>query len=647
MADQYGLTQQPLPHQHHHQDEKSPSSSDYDSKSRASALSPPPPSQAPVEPTFKSRGVVGVEAMAREAKDSSKGRKQLWAMALLIYTLSWIKSAMARSVTASFSVLATSDFAAHSSGLGTLNIATGLISSVCLPFFAKATDVFSRPSVYSVALVCQVVGYIIILKSPILAAYVVGNVLTTLGASAFTQINSTLIADLTPLKWRGMAQAIMTTPYLCTVWFTSEIVAGLSGGSKWRWGYGMYAIIFAVFWAPAIILMFLLERRALQKGLVNVDVARQGVDDTVEVPAVEVIGQDKKGFLHRLAQVFLELDTFGLILLGFGWSLLLLPFSLETNAKGGWKNPSLIAMLAVGSICLISFPLYEWKFAKFPSAPRRILINKTFVTAVIIDFCYMLSSYLQILYLSSYIYIVTDLDIKHWNYTNNVLNMGLCGAAIFVGVLFRYFHRYKLPQIVGISIRIIGFGLLVDKNGVRSLARLVMSQLLSGIGSAFSTLGSSVGSQASVAHQDVALVIALLSLWSSIGASVGDAIAAQYWGKHMPVNLREFLPASVNDTQVQEFFLSITSIRAYDYDSEIRQGAIKAYEKTMYPLWSAALGVAFVSLLAALGQSNFYLGDSQNAYDHKDTAGHVVHDDPDAKTEKKTLKQKLLRFWDL
>lgn len=142
-----------------------------------------------------------------------------------------------------------------------------------------------------------------------------------------------------------------------------------------------------------------------------------------------------------------------------------------------------------------------------------------------------------------------------------------------------------------------------------------MSQLLAGAGSAFSSLGSQVAAQASVPHQDLGLVVSLLLLWSSIGASVGeynrgsslvlgrllafaefdadspspfraplsfslagDAIAGQYWGSRMPSNLRQYLPASINDTEVESFYADITTIKEYDFGSAVREGATRAYE---------------------------------------------------------------------
>lgn len=77
---------------------------------------------------------------------------------------------------------------------------------------------------------------------------------------------------------------------------------------------------------------------------------------------------------------------------------------------------------------------------------------------------------------------------------------------------------------------------------------------LQGIGSALSTMGNQVSSQACVPHQDVALACATLLLWSSIGASIGSAMSVAIWSNTMPGNLAKFMPASVNETELQSFF---------------------------------------------------------------------------------------------
>ncbi|GAA5927334.1 hypothetical protein JCM10213_003443 [Rhodosporidiobolus nylandii] len=635
------------PHEQPYQEHKSPSAADDldEKRSISSADTPPAGKKAQGtagEPIYKSRGVVGVEAMARAAANSKRGKYSLWTLAVLIYLLQWV-SAMASSMTSSLSVYATSSFQQHSTGLSALSVATSIIGSVCLPFISKLSDVFGRPHMYALCMVLETIGYIISLKSPTLAAYVVGSVFTSIGSGGFDLLNSVLMADLTPLKYRGLAMGLLTSPYLVTVWYTSEITAALSTDDKWRWGYGVRPVL----WAPACWAMYALERRALNEGLINVEAARHCVEENA-AESLEHAAQNKT-VLQRMYQVYNEVDSIGLLLLGFGWSLLLLPFSLYGGADGGFHNRSLIAMLAVGSACLVAYPIYEWRWARFPSMPKRVLLNRSFATAVLINVVYMVAAYLQLLYLSSYVYIVTDISDRNWNYYNNIQNMGLCGVAIIAGLLFKATGRFKMWQIFGLVIRIVGYGLLVDKNGVHSYGRLVMSQLLAGAGSAFSSLGSQLAAQASVPHTDLALVCALLLLWSSIGAAIGEAVAGQYWGAHMPDNLAKYIPSSAaNTTEIEGFYLDITTIKAYDWGSAVREGATKAYEATVYPLWSAALGLSFICLIAACFQKNYSLGDSQNAYDHKDTSGRVVAGETDSVdvVEKKTTWQKVWRFWD-
>ena len=58
---------------------------------------------------------------------------------------------------------------------------------------------------------------------------------------------------------------------------------------------------------------------------------------------------------------------------------------------------------------------------------------------------------------------------------------------------------------------------------------LVWTQILISLGGAFSVVGSRVATQASVPHQDMATVIALLALWTKIGGAIGSAISTAIW----------------------------------------------------------------------------------------------------------------------
>lgn len=168
----------------------------------------------------------------------------------------------------------------------------------------------------------------------------------------------------------------------------------------------MFAIIMPVALGPAIVTLIWLDQKARRNGIVNMassnaarreateKMGKEGYDGPRGLVATPTAVAQPQSWKSSVIRNLEEIDVFGLILLGFGWSLLLLPFSLKTYAKHGWKNPSLIAMMVVGGLLLISYVIYEIKWARIPSAPRRLVFNKTFIMAIIIDSFYMRMFYL-------------------------------------------------------------------------------------------------------------------------------------------------------------------------------------------------------------------------------------------------------------
>ncbi|KIK69351.1 hypothetical protein GYMLUDRAFT_80634 [Collybiopsis luxurians FD-317 M1] len=611
------------------------------------------------EEYFQSQGVTRMEAIHRAAQGKS-GRGTLWAISISVIVCAWAY-ALDTSTTSNYSAFATSTFQEHSSGLASLAIATKIISAVCKPFIAKISDITSRPYTYLLILFFYVLGYIIVASCRTISAYIIGEVFVAIGSSGLDLLNEIIVADITTLEWRGFVSSMLSAPFIINTWFAGKIVDALSDGEKWRWGYGMFAIIMPVVLGPAIFTMIHLDRKARREGIVNIassNAARREARVLAETQGLEgprgnVTAKAVKSdmsWADRMKNNLTEIDAFGLILLGFGWSLLLLPFSLKTYASGGWHNPSLIAMMVVGGILLICFVLYERYVARMPSFPKRLLTNRTFICAVIIDFIYMLAGQLRGLYFSSYVYIVKPWSVQNWTYFSNTMTLALCVFGIIAGLIFRWTHRYKFLQIIGLMIKILGIGiLLAGTQAASTTGALVMSQILIGAGGAFSVVGSRVASQASVPHQDVALVVALLSLWSSIGSAIGSAIAAVIWSAKMPTFLREYLPASTTDAQITKFFGNIKLIRAYDIDSEVRQGAIRAYQKTLWYLVVPALALSFIPLVAACFQTNFYLGKQQNAVMNVAPDGSHIEDSELERAEEvegpKTFKERFLRFW--
>ena len=219
-----------------------------------------------------------------------------------------------------------------------------------------------------------------------------------------------------------------------------------------------------------------------------------------------------------------------------------------------------------------------------------------------------------------------------------------------VGLAHRWTHRYKVIQIAGLCVKLLGMGIMLDgRMATINTGALIMSQVLVGFGGSMSVVGSRVASQASVPHQDVALAISLLSLWSKIGSAIGSAIVSVIWATQMPKQLRLHLPASATETDVQTLFSSVKKIRTlYEFDDPMRQGAIVAYRNTLYYCCASALGIAFIPLIAAFFQTNYFLGKQQNAVTNVGNDGLPLEEKDrnlEPLPEAQGRKEKFLRFW--
>lgn len=246
-------------------------------------------------------------------------------------------------------------------------------------------------------------------------------------------------------------------------------------------------------------------------------------------------------------------------------------------------------------------------------------------------------------------YVAKPWSYQNWVYYGNTLTLALCIAGPMVGLLQRWTHRYKAIQIIGLCVKIIGMGIMLDGNkATLDTGAMVMAMVLIGFGGSMSVVGSRVASQASVPHEDVALAISLLSLWSSIGSAIGSAIVAVIWSNVMPKQLRKHLPSTSTSEDVKKLFNSPRSIRTlYSMEDPMRIGAILAYRRALYYCIAVALALAFIPLVASLFQNNYYLGKTQNAVTKEGNDGIVVEEerDVDEPAAPTTRRQKFLRFW--
>ncbi|KAJ7259908.1 hypothetical protein C8J57DRAFT_1072986, partial [Mycena rebaudengoi] len=501
-------------------------------------------------------------------------------------------------------VLPTSSFSSHAI-IGTITVATQMITGIAKPFIARLAGLTSRPTALTISVALYRIGYIVVASSKTVSDVCGGQVLYTAGNAGIDFLMNLLIADITSLEWRGLATGLTSLPWIINSFVAGYISTGISANTDngWRWDYGIFTILVPVTTAPAIFILYWANHQAKMTG--KLVVPSRSRDTTPEMPLFQKM-------MHSLS----TMDALGLILLATSFILILLPFTLHTTAKNGWKNPLLITMFVVGGILLIAFGLWEAYGTSHPMIPRRV-INRTLVCSTLIDITCFMSAYISDTYFWSWVYVVKDWDVRQCRvlpeFTETV---GLCVFGFAAGLIQRVTHRYKYFQVTGLCIRIIGMGL--NFYAVNAMPVLVSARIILSMGGACSSIGSTVAAQASVlpsgpSSRDMALAMSLLQLWTYVGGSIGSAAAAEIWDDRLPKNLEKYLGDTLNSTQLAEIYGSITVARL----AEPRELVIKAYNETAYFLVLPALIISFLPLAAGLLTSNFYLGKTHNAIENK------------------------------
>ncbi|KAJ5165893.1 siderophore-dependent iron transporter [Penicillium capsulatum] len=515
-------------------------------------------------------GVSKVEAFNRVLYHAGPSGKMLLLTLVVSIGLTMFAYALDQGITSQFNTMATSSFSMHAE-LGAVNTASQIIRAISKPFIGKLADITSRPTTYLVVLVFYAIGFAVAASCTNLAAYTVGISFTAFGKSGLDLLGDIIVGDLTTLQWRAFWGGMLSTPFLVTT-FVNGFIADSFIPEKWRWGLGMFAIMMPVLLIPAICTLYGMQRKAEKVGMISMGDSGNARRDGEKIHGVS-------SYAKFAWEGVIEIDLAGLILLGMAFSLILLPFTLAKSAHGGWSNPSMIAMLVVGFVILLAFLAFEIFLAPKPIMTQRILTNKAFLAALVVDVFNQMASSTRNTFLSSYVYVIKDWSNYVWTVFLGTTTLCLCLFSPLGGLLHAKTHRYKTLMLIGAVLKLIGYSILMKSHNrsTEDTGALVASQILLGTG-ALTVIGARVGSQASVPHEHMATVISSLSLWSTLGSSVGSTISSAIWTDKMLDFMREECPPDTPESTLKSIYGSIKILRKkYQWNDPIRQGTIHYY----------------------------------------------------------------------
>ncbi|KAM7189128.1 hypothetical protein V8F33_010249 [Rhypophila sp. PSN 637] len=466
-----------------------------------------------------------------------------------------------------------------------------MTASVFIPL-SKILDVWGRPQGFLFMATLMTLGIVLMAACTNYAMFCAAYVFHNVGFMGVTFCIDVITADASKVKNRGLAYAFTSSPYMITAFAGSKAAEGW-WPDNWRWGIGMFAILFPVVAAPLFFILLAALRRAKEQGF---------------------LVKEKSGrtMLQSLCHYFVQFDAPGVFLFSAGLIVFLLPFNLAYKAEKGWESGHIIAMLVVGFFTLVGFGLYEAFVAPVPMLNLKMLSNRTIIGTCLMNATYQVSYYCWANYFTSFLQVVNNVTMAEAGYISNTFGV-VSGFLLFVvGYSIHKTGYFKWLLYIAVPIYILGQGLMIYfRSASFAAGYLIMCQVFTSIGGAIFIIVQQVAVLAAVDHQRVAAVLGLLFVIGSTGGAIGSTVSGAIWSNTFSPALARYLPEDALEN-LETIAYDIETQLSYEVGSEARIAIQEAYSYAQTRMVAAGTGIMALCIVWTLMIRNINVAKVNN-----------------------------------
>lgn len=350
--------------------------------------------------------------------------------------------------------------------------------------------------------------------------------------------------------------AFATSPYIVTTWAGGPMADSILDGPGFRWGFGLWAIVTPFVVLPLAGLFLYNHNKARKMGLVKLD--------------------HGKVTLGAIKKYVIDVDLFGILILAAGMALFLLPFSIYSYQADRWRSPMIICMIIFGALLIICFVLWEKFFAPVKFIPVKLLSDRTVFFGGMMFFFVFANSAIWGSFFYSMLLVVWNTGVTKATYISNIYRVGSCFAALVIGYFIRRTGRFKwAATLYSMPLMMLGVGLMIHfRQPDQSIGYVVMTQIFVAFAGGPIVIAGEMAMMSPSDHQHIAVIIAMLDLFGSIGSAVGSTIASAIWTGTFKDKLAANLPAG---SAIESIYGSVYSQLGYPVGTDIRHGISIAY----------------------------------------------------------------------
>lgn len=202
-----------------------------------------------------------------------------------------------------------------------------------------------------------------------------------------------------------------------------------------------------------------------------------------------------------------------------------------------WSSPKVICLILFGVFTGVLFIINEWRFAKYPIIPLRLFSRRSNCAALLSCLCHGMVFIAGSYYLPLYFQAVLGADplLSGVYLLPFVLTLSFTSA--LVGVYIRKTGRYLEPIWAGMVIMTLGFGLFIDLNATSSWAKIILYQIVAGIGVGPNFQSPLIALQTMIQPRDIATATATFGFTRNLATSISVVIGGVVFQNGMQLQL--------------------------------------------------------------------------------------------------------------
>ncbi|KAI1324309.1 MFS general substrate transporter [Xylariaceae sp. FL0255] len=533
----------------------------------------------------------GVDSFDTSSIESQSGVQQAdainqaWTRPALVTTyalifLSSFASALQGQVMADLLPYVVSEFSSHSL-IPTIAITSSVLSGVLKLPVAKMIDSWGRPQGFAFVTLLAALGLVLMSFCQNVQTYAAAQVIYTIGISGSFYILDIIIADTSSLRNRSLAFSFGAFPYFLTTFIGPPIASAFVENERWRYAFSASAFFLVILSFPLFYVLIFNTRKARRLGILQTN--------TKSGPWT----------VQKLHQSLVDLDAIGMVLLGAGLTLILVPISLSNRSIVNTGLNSYTVSLLLGFVLTVAFFVHERK-AERPFIQFSLLCSRNVAGACLLSITIFVAYFAWDGYYTSYLQVVHGLTITQAGYVGHIYAIGSSIWGFVVGYLIRRSDRFKWVAIAALPVHIIGGALMiVFRRPDNHMFWLVFCQILITIGGSTLVICQQMAVMAVAKHGELASAMAILSLAGYLGTAIGSSLSGAIWNSTLPGALTEQLP-NLTLIEIGSIASDLKKQLSYPLGSPTRDAIIAAYGKSQMRMCIAGTLITLLEIGAVM-----------------------------------------------